>query len=78
MKLGNIKKLFRENQYGSIETSSGEELHFHKHCLWDIQFNQLFEGQEVEFEVQPSYKGFLAFDIRPYVQPAEAIGREYV
>lgn len=66
MQLGNITKLFQDKEYGSIRTKNGEDVHFHKHCLWDIEFTQLTEGQEVEFEIQPSYKGFLAFHIRPH------------
>ena len=67
MHTGNITKLFPDKEYGSIRTKNGEDAHFHKLCLWDIQFKDLAEGQEVEFEIQPSYKGFLAFQIRPYI-----------
>jgi cold shock CspA family protein len=68
MHIGNVTKLFHDKEYGCIRTKSGEDTHFHKHCLWDIQFEDLKEGQEVEFEIQLSYKGFLAFHIRPYVK----------
>ena len=68
MQIGSITKLFYDKEYGSIRTKSGEDAHFHKQCLWDIQFADLSEGQEVEFEIQPSYKGFLAFEIRPSVR----------
>jgi len=66
--VGNITKLFPDKEYGSIRTKSGDDVHFHKHCLWDIQFVELTEGQEVEFEIQPSYKGFLAFHIRSHAE----------
>ena len=69
MHLGNIAKLFHEKEYGSIRTKSGEDIHFHKLCLWDTQFKELIEGQEVEFEMQPFSKGFLAFHIRPSSEP---------
>ena len=65
MYLGNIAKLFREKEYGSIRTKNGEDIHFHKLCLWNTPFTELIEGQEVEFEMQPFSKGFLAFHIRP-------------
>ncbi|MBP6343723.1 MAG: cold shock domain-containing protein [Candidatus Omnitrophica bacterium] len=65
MQTGNITRLFYDKEYGSITSNSGEEAHFHNHCLWDIQFADLREGQEVEFEIQQSHKGFLAFQIRP-------------
>ena len=67
MHVGNISKLFHETEHGSIRTKEGEEAHFHKHCLWATQFGELKEGQEVEFEIQPSRKGQLAFQIRPHV-----------
>lgn len=65
MQTGIISKLFHDKEYGKIRTENGEEAHFHKECLWDIQFGELTEGQAVEFEVQPAYKGYLAFHIRP-------------
>ena len=68
MRTGNIIKLFRDKEYGSIKTKGGEDAHFHKLCLWDIPFEDLTEGQEVEFEIQSSNKGFLAFHIRPYIK----------
>ncbi len=67
MQVGTISKLFREKEYGKIKTNNGEDAHFHKGCLWGITFIELTEGQEVEFEIQLSYKGFLAFHIRPYI-----------
>lgn len=67
MHTGHITQLFHDKEYGLITTKNGEEAHFHKHCLWDIQFDQLTQGQEVEFEIQHSHKGFLAFEIRPHI-----------
>ena len=64
MHIGNITKLFHDKEYGSIKTKNGEVLHFHKQCLWDIQFAELSEGQEVEFEIQACNIGLLAFHIR--------------
>jgi len=68
MQAGTISKLVRDKEYGTIKTKSGEDIHFHKHCLWDMQFADLMENQEVEFEIQSSHKGFLAFHIRPYIE----------
>ena len=67
MHVGNITKLFPEKEYGSIKTKSGKDLLFHKECLWDIQFAELAEGQEVEFEIQESHRGLLAFHIRSHI-----------
>lgn len=66
MHKGNIIKLFHDKEYGAIMTTSGDEALFHKECLWDTQFTDLSEGQEVEFELQTAHKGFLAFHIRPF------------
>ena len=65
---GNVFKLFRDKEYGLIRTTSGGSIHFHKHCLWNIQFAELTEGQEVEFEMQETNKGSLAFHIRPRIE----------
>ena len=64
MHVGTITKLFHDKEHGLITASGGDEAHFHKHCLWDTRFNELTEEQQVEFEMQPSTKGFLAFHIR--------------
>ena len=68
MHIGTITKLFCDKEYGLIEGNNGQEIHFHKHCLWDVPFDELKEGQQVEFEFQSSYKGCLGFHIRPYVK----------
>lgn len=68
MHTGNITKLFSQKEYGSIKTKSGKNAHFHKYCLWDMEFAGLRLGQEVEFEMQPSFKGLLAFHVRPYLK----------
>ncbi|OGX34471.1 MAG: hypothetical protein A2787_01875 [Omnitrophica WOR_2 bacterium RIFCSPHIGHO2_01_FULL_48_9] len=70
---GNIAQLFPEEEYGSIRTKSGENVRFNNQCLWNIRFDELIAGQEVEFETQPTRTGPLAFHIRPYiVLPAAA------
>lgn len=66
MDIGIISQLFQEKEYGKIKINTGEAAHFNKHCLWDTQFKDLAEGQEVEFEIQKASKGFLAFHIRPH------------
>ena len=68
MEKGTILKLVHDKEYGTVRTNTGEEAHFHKNCLWNIQFTELTEGQGVEFEIQPSTKGRLAFHIRPCIE----------
>ena len=77
MQAGNVTKLFRDQEYGSIRTKSGEDVHFHKHCLWNCRFEELYESQEVEFEMQPTHNGFLGFEIRPVVQQKLLIIMEF-
>jgi cold shock CspA family protein len=62
---GHVSKLFHDKQYGLIRTESGSDALFNIHCLWDTQFTDLIEGQTVEFEVQTTHNGSLAFHIRP-------------
>ena len=68
MRRGNITKLFPDKQYGKIKIKNGKEAHFNKNCLWDVRFDELDVGQEMEFEVQPTHNGLLAFEIRPRVK----------
>jgi cold shock CspA family protein len=81
MQLGVITKLFPETEHGEITRQGGEPAHFHKQCLWNVRFQELSEHQAVEFEVQPSSRGTLAFHIRPvFVGPdmsLEADGGRY-
>lgn len=65
MYLGQVTKLFFDKEYGLIRTKNGKDVHFHKYCLKDCQFEELYETQEVEFEMQATHNGFLGFEIRP-------------
>jgi len=67
MRTGVICKIVQEKNYAKIKAKSGEEVHFHEHCLWGIKFSELRIGQEVEFEMQPARKGFLGFNVRRYI-----------
>jgi len=62
---GNVIKLFPDKEYGSIRTKDGAEVHFHKQCLWDCRFDELYESQEVQFQMQDTGHGYLGFEIRP-------------
>lgn len=55
MPQGKIKKL-AEKGFGFIETSQGD-LFFHMSALRDVSFEQLYEGQTVEFESGQGPKG---------------------
>jgi len=47
---GTIRRLM-DRGYGFIKTEQEEDLFFHRNELQDVQFADLREGQEVEFEV---------------------------
>jgi len=65
MEKGKVKRIIQEKEYGFIEMEGEEELLFHKQCLWNIDFQDLQQGQKVEFEVVNAYHGRLAFHVRP-------------
>ncbi len=49
MAKGTIKKLM-DRGFGFIDTGDGTDLFFHRNELEGVEFNDLSEGQEVEFE----------------------------
>ncbi|MBU2536039.1 MAG: cold shock domain-containing protein [Chloroflexota bacterium] len=49
MPKGTIKTLM-DRGYGFIKTEDGTDLFFHSNVLEGVEFNNLSEGQEVEFE----------------------------
>ncbi|MBA7485761.1 Cold shock protein CspA [subsurface metagenome] len=50
MAKGTIKRLILDRGFGFIQTTEDEDLFFHRNELQDVQFANLREGQEVEFE----------------------------
>lgn len=64
MHTGKIKKLVSERGFGFISDTDGREVFFHQSSLIDTQFNQLQEGQSVEFEVEKSPKGPRAINVK--------------
>jgi len=65
MQTGHIVHLFRDKAYGRIRTQDGEEVHFHEHCTWGVKFDELREGQKVEFQTQLTLRGMLGSEVRP-------------
>ena len=64
MHTGKIKKVIHERGFGFISARDGREIFFHKNSLLDINFEELRSEQEVEFEVEKSFKGPRAFNVR--------------
>jgi CspA family cold shock protein len=64
MQTGKIKKLIRDRGFGFINATDGREIFFHRSNIADGNFDDLNEGQDVEFEVEKGPKGASAIDVR--------------
>ena len=60
---GTIKKLVKEKKFGFIATKGSPDLFFHQSALQNVKFDDLTEGQEVEFEPGEGEKGPRAEDV---------------
>jgi CspA family cold shock protein len=69
MPTGKIKKLVQDKGFGFIQTDSGEDVFFHHSTVADQGFDDLTEGQAVEFTVEagqsPKGKGPRAASVTP-------------
>ena len=63
---GTIKKIARDKGFGFVvPDDGGDDVFFHRSRLSPkIQFEDLREGDEVEFQVRSTEKGPQAFDVR--------------
>ena len=57
MAVGKIKKLVQDKGFGFIQTDSGEDIFFHHSTVANQQFDQLTEGQKVEYTVEQGQGG---------------------
>jgi CspA family cold shock protein len=60
---GTIKKL-TDKGFGFITEGGGDDLFFHMSALQDVDFDDLHEGQKVEFDVGSGPKGPRAENVR--------------
>jgi cold shock protein len=69
MASGTIKKLVIDKGFGFIETSDGKDIFFHHSSVQNAQFDDLTEGQQVEYTVEqgqgPRGKGPRAASVTP-------------
>jgi cold shock protein len=69
MASGTIKKLVTDKGFGFIETSDGTDIFFHHSSVQNAQFDDLAEGQQVEYTVEqgqgPKGKGPRAASVTP-------------
>ena len=63
---GTIKKIVKERGFGFMTPEDGEEeVFFHRSRLAPkVYFDELREGDEVEFQVRPGEKGPQAFNLK--------------
>lgn len=62
---GTIKKIMRDKGFGFIVPDDGsDDVFFHRSRVERIQFEDLREGDEVEFQVRPGEKGPQAFAVK--------------
>jgi CspA family cold shock protein len=64
MASGTIKKIVSDKGFGFIE-SDGSELFFHRSAVEGTTFEELQEGQSVEFNVGEGPKGPRAENVHP-------------
>jgi CspA family cold shock protein len=57
MASGKIKKLVQDKGFGFIQTGSGEDVFFHHSTVADHGFDNLTEGQAVEYTVEEGQGG---------------------
>lgn len=68
MPVGTIKKLVQDKGFGFIRGNDGVEVFFHHSAVADRQFDNLTEGQQVEFTLDDAgsrQKGPRAASVRP-------------
>ena len=63
MHTGKIKKLILDKGFGFIADADGNEVFFHKNSLVGIEFSNLTEEEEVQFDVQKTPKGLSATNV---------------
>ncbi len=61
---GTIKRLVADRGFGFIDTGGGKDLFFHMSAVQGIGFDELQEGQRVEYEEGEGPKGPRAESVR--------------
>jgi len=62
---GTIKRIIRDRGFGFIRSAEGQEVFFHRSSLKQLTFDELKEGEVVEFEIERGEKGPRATSVRP-------------
>lgn len=64
MSKGAVKRIIRERGFGFISAEDGREIFFHRSELQNVEFDELAEGDNLEFSVIKGKKGPQAIDIK--------------
>jgi ribosomal subunit interface protein len=67
---GVIARILPVEGYGFILDDTGTEVYFHRNALHDMDFDQLDEGVEVTFNMEPGEKGLQATTVNPVHAPS--------
>ena len=57
MAKGRVKKMIRDRGFGFIAAEDGREIFFHRSEVVEVDFMELREGDQVEFEVEKTDRG---------------------
>lgn len=69
---GKIKKMVRDRGFGFIRGDDGKEVFFHRSGLNAAEYDNLNEGDSVEYVVQEGPRGARAENVRPAAESVEA------
>jgi CspA family cold shock protein len=69
---GRIKKMVRDRGFGFIRGDDGKEVFFHRSGLNAAEYDNLNEGDAVEYVVQEGPRGARAENVRPVSESVEA------
>jgi len=68
MPQGKIKRLVSDRGFGFIDGSEGDDLFFHHSSVAGVTFDDLKEGQEVDYELGQGPKGVRAENVKVAVK----------
>ena len=54
---GVVARVFRDQEYGFIQTEEGQEVYFHKNSIHNLAFERLEVGTLVNYELEEGEKG---------------------
>jgi len=67
---GKIKRLIQERGFGFISAEDETEVFFHRSALQDVNFDNLEEGNSVEFDLEKGFKGPRAVNVKVVTEEA--------